>query len=328
MLLLTLASLGATVLASCECGYKTDENDVWQFSITTDFTSPSINSTSGFSANWQVTEAVQGDIADSSPYQRNYTTANVQLPHIGSSALTLLASAYTGPSGGAVQSGQITTIRSDILYGSFRSTFMVTGGSGACAGFFSYADDENENDIEVLTDEGTRQVHFSTQPIDSSGATVTMDLPDNAVTTSLQSYRFDWKSNAVTYFVNGELMSNITRHPSTEASQIIMNAWSNGGAFTGGPPTRDMMLSVKSITLYFNTSVASTVGAYERKCAAAGGKAVCSVDPVRSTDQSLSTTAGLVVSSTGAQATGLATRTASLSGLALFMAFMTVALSA
>lgn len=271
--------LAGSVSASCECGYRTNTGEVWQSRILTNFTS-AVNSSQGFDANWVVTNRVQGAVTNSTPYQINYTTGNVIFPSSGSSSprLTLIASGYAGEVDGAIRSAQIETLRDDILYGSFRAAYAVNGPSGACSGFFSYADDSNENDVEVLTQDGPDEIHFTNQPADDGGVTAAMYMPNNLLTTNEQEYRFDWTAQGVKYYINDIFMTNLTQHPSGEASQILMNAWSNGGSFTSGPPMADVQVAVRFMHLYFNTSSTTVAQEYQSACAAAGGSAVCDAD--------------------------------------------------
>lgn len=288
--LLLLSQILDLVSADCECGYKTNAGDVWQFRIATNFSTA--NATAAFYQDWRIIDKIQGDVTESTPYTINYTTANVVFPASNASTddgvLTLITSAYTGASGGSVPSAQIGTIRDDILFGSFRASYAVNGGAGACAGFFSYYNDTNENDVEILTKDGDDEVVFTNQAINTTDSTVTVTLPDNALTTSTQTYRFDWTSESVKYFVNDHFMTNITNNPSEEPSYIYLNSWSNGDTFTGGPPTTDMDMTISSIVLFFNTSDAATAASFDSACQASGS--TCTVETT-SIDYSSSTAA-------------------------------------
>lgn len=295
--------------SGCECGYVTNTGDVWQSKISTSFAVADNGSASAvvdaFLADWSVSSVQRGDLSASVPYTINYTTANVFYPTVSSQALVLQASAYVGPVGGAVDSGQISTNRTDILYGSFRATYKVTGGSGAVAGFFSYADDENENDMEIVTADGTNEVHFTNQPYPGEGATY---LYNGTATDVDHEYRFDWTSAGVTYFIDNDYKTDITTHPSTEASQILLNTWSNGGPFSSGPPTENAIMTVSSITLYFNSSLVDSA-TFDATCLATQ-VAVCQADPgVAAQDVPVSSTTTSTVASTSSSTSASSTTT-------------------
>lgn len=300
------------VSASCECGYRTNTNEVWRYRVQSDFGAS--NASSSFPQDWQIVSRIQGQVTSSTPYQVNYTTSNVVLPWNGSAngVVTLIASAYFGAPGGAVGCGEIVTVRDDILYGSFRASYAVTGGEGAVAGFFSYADDLNENDIEILTKDGDNEVSFTNQGANLTDSSVITTLPNDAVTTDSQEYRFDWTADSVKYYVNDYFLTNITKNPSQEASQIRLNAWSNGDTFTGGPPTTDMQMSISSITMYFNSSNATINSQYQSACRAAGSHAICAVDSSSIMSLSSATSSASRLSA-AAQSSGSVTSGASIS---------------
>ena len=68
-------------------------------------------------------------------------------------------SLVTTHTGDTQSSAEIDTAK-NIMYGSFRVTAQVLSPAGAVAGIFTYADDSNEADIEMLTDESTHTIQF------------------------------------------------------------------------------------------------------------------------------------------------------------------------
>ena len=61
---------------------------------------------------------------------------------------------------GTTQSSAELDTAKNILYASFRVTAQVISPPGAVAGIFTYADDTNEADIEILTNEPTNTIQF------------------------------------------------------------------------------------------------------------------------------------------------------------------------
>ncbi|KAJ4392927.1 hypothetical protein N0V93_002131 [Gnomoniopsis smithogilvyi] len=257
------------VAATCECGYQTNAGDVWQYSILSDFSNTS-TSTFASSADWTIVDAVH-ESGTTNPYNLAYTSANVA---VQDSTLQLTCSAYNMSSDMTIYAGEITTQRDDILYGSFRSNHRVQGGSGAVAALFFYADDDNEIDIEHLTDDPVTYVHFTNQPDE----TLTTSMPDGVERTSYATYRFDWHPSQTRFYVNDMLTTNFTADVPTVSGTIQLNSWANGGSFTGAQvPTTDSVMSVQWIRLYFNTSSSSSAASWASACEAAA-VAICQVD--------------------------------------------------
>lgn len=255
--------------ASCECGYQTNTGDIWQYSIVSDF-SGTDSSTFASSADWTIVDTVH-ESGTTNPYTLAYTSANVA---VQDSTLQLTCSAYNSSTDMTIYAGEITTQRDDILYGSFRANYRVQGGSGAVAGFFFYADDSNEIDIEHVTDDPVTDVHFTNQPDE----TLTTSMPDNVERTAYATYRFDWHSSQTKFYVNGVLSGNLTGDVPTVNGTIQLNSWANGGPFTGSQvPTSDSVMSVQWIELYFNTSSSSSAETWAGTCEAAA-VAACVVD--------------------------------------------------
>lgn len=257
------------VEASCECGYQTNTGDVWQYSIVTDFSGTDTN-TFASSADWTIVNAVH-ESGTTNPYNLAYTSANVA---VQDSVLQLTCSAYDPSSDMTIYAGEIITQRDDILYGSFRANYRVKGGSGAVAALFFYADDTNEIDIEHVTDDPVRDVHFTNQPDE----TLTTYMPDGVERTSYAIYRFDWYSSQTRFYVNDVLSANFTGDVPTVNGTIQLNSWANGGPFTGSQaPTTDSVMSVQWIKLYFNTSSTSSAATWASACETAA-VAACVVD--------------------------------------------------
>lgn len=257
------------VAATCECGYQTNTDEVWQYSIVTDFNTTD-TTTFSTSADWTIVDSVHAN-GTTHPYTLAYTGANVV---VQDSTLQLTCSAYESSPNKTIYAGEIITKRSDILYGSFRSSHRVEGGAGAVAALFFYADDADEIDIELVTDDHVRDVHFTNQP----DGLITTYMPNGASRTTFASYRFDWLPSQTSFYVNDVLSGSLTDDVPAINGSIELNSWANGGSFTGSQvPTTDSVMSVQWIKLYFNTSSSSSAESWESNCEAAG-VAVCLVD--------------------------------------------------
>lgn len=257
------------VSATCECGYQTNTGDVWQYSLVTEFNTTDTTTFSS-STDWTIVESVHVN-GTSNPYALAYTATNVV---VQDSTLQLTCSAYEASDSKTIHAGEIKTQRSDILYGSFRSSHRVQGGTGAVAALFFYADDSDEIDIELVTDDAVRNVHFTNQP----DGIIQTYMPNGVSRTSFASYRFDWLPSQTSFYVNDVLSGSLTEDVPAVNGSIELNSWANGGSFTGTQvPTTDSVMSVQWIHLYFNTSSSSSAASWEKGCKAAG-VAVCMVD--------------------------------------------------
>ncbi|OAA58553.1 Concanavalin A-like lectin/glucanase, subgroup [Niveomyces insectorum RCEF 264] len=122
------------------------------------------------------------------------------------------------------------------------------GGSGGSAGGGtgggdggSDADDSvlQEVDLEVLTKYPRTQVQCTNQPsIDSNGqlipaATENVSLPNGLGWNDWAVYRLDWTPRQSTWYVAGEQIANISFQTPRNPSRIHINAWSDGGNWTG-----------------------------------------------------------------------------------------------
>ncbi|ODQ52789.1 concanavalin A-like lectin/glucanase, partial [Saitoella complicata NRRL Y-17804] len=269
-----LATAAGTAQAACECGYQTGDGSVWSHAMTADFSSMADADTiadSGISSDWYA--QTWGTDAGTAAYQMQNNGSNA---YVRNGNLVVKTSGYSGS--GAVQVGEVDTARTDILYGSFRSTFSVEATPGVCAGFFYYKSDTQETDIEVLTSESTNQIHYSNQPAydastDNSvpGATYT-EAVSGGWTSSIQ-HRFDWQPSVTTFYQNGNAIRQMTVNVPSTPGAVIMNVWSDGGDWTQGPPTADAHMYISNYQFYFNVTndQQGSSSTFEKSCAAAGG---------------------------------------------------------
>jgi hypothetical protein len=270
--LLKLGSLLAAapwVNAACECGYKTNTGEVWQYAVETDYSKLTALDW-GSSPDWNIVE-----IAREATVTLNYTQANVAL---SGGNLQLTCSAYNTSSEYGIRSGEIRSNRSDIMYGSFRASYSVDARSpGSVAGFFFYANDTQEIDIEVQSKMDGRTVHLGNQPTQSTD----VYLPNGGIVGGMHDYRFDWLRNGTKFYLDSVPAGGFTKDVPVVDGTINFNMWGNGGSFSGPQtPTTDNVMSISKIAMYFNSSSKSTSAQWEKACKAANKKSVCEVDAV------------------------------------------------
>jgi beta-glucanase (GH16 family) len=303
--LFSLPQLISLVLADdCACGYKTDDTSVYTEIIESDFTQ--IKNAPILSIDWQIqTWKISLNTAANIPYNRIAQAANV-IPG-DTSGLQMLVKAVNGQDVGV---SEVRTQREDIKYGSFRVKMQTTKVNGTCSAFFwvstvisfefsadvimQYQNDTREIDIEILS----RQVKTSGSP--PGIANFVIHSPDSAAnnfdasktdtftqspltfnpTESFHEYRMDWKPNTVEFAVDNVQSCAMSKNVPQTGGRIFLNHWSDGGVWSGAPPTQDATVIIQSVRLYFNSSDPIRVNTANMKCQAAkklGGGNVCDV---------------------------------------------------
>lgn len=105
----------------------------------------------------------------------------------------------------------------------------MRGGSGACAGIFTYFDDDNESDIEILTRDETNHIRYTNQPgLDDAGneipeASTDAVMKNGAVWTEWNDHRLDWTPELSAWYVNGEQAVTKTYGIPKNPSSVILN---------------------------------------------------------------------------------------------------------
>ncbi|OIW35706.1 concanavalin A-like lectin/glucanase [Coniochaeta ligniaria NRRL 30616] len=265
----TAALLVVHANAACECGYKTNTGQTWQYSVETDFSK--LNTLEwAATTDWAISNLVRQATVD-----LNYTTNNVA---VSNGKLQLLCSAYNATTDSSIRSGQIRTTRQDILYGSFRASYSVMALSpGSVAGFFFYANDTQEIDIEIQSKMNNQTVHLGNQPTQSTD----VYLPNKGVVTGMHDYRFDWLKTETKFYLDSVPAGGFTKDTPVVDGTISFNMWGNGGSFSGPQtPTTDNVMSISKIALYFNTSDSTESAKWEKACKAVKKRPVCVVDRV------------------------------------------------
>jgi beta-glucanase (GH16 family) len=147
------------------------------------------------------------------------------------SAKTNLAFVSSRQSETSHQSSGIDFTDESILRLSLRLYVRVSGAPGACAAFFTYENDTQEADIELLTRDNDDVVGFNTQPtLDIHDQYVpdshwNMSLPNNITRESWIMYRMDWVEDQVVWYVNGVHMANTTVNVPVEPSRLSIALW-------------------------------------------------------------------------------------------------------
>lgn len=311
-LLRALLSLAGAVECACECGYVLhDTMQYYTHHLTTDFSHyPDVTAlnknpaASGFSADWTVQSwSAGGSSNDSIPRRNDESNVFVQ-----NGTLVLRQLGYSDQDRTSNKSVSVAAIVSNeqgFLHGSFRSIFKVSEDRGSVGGFFWYhvrfstigshvtmklkfpsQNDTNEIDLEVLTKEpNDTTVHYTTHPsvlpsgsvVPGASTAARLNLP----WTDFQEHRFDWTRDNVTFYQDGVASHTTIANVPQVGGSVQLNLWADGSAWSGEPSKTDVIMAVKSIQMYFNTTTSDSGldTAFNDVCTRAGGRntpdAVC-----------------------------------------------------
>lgn len=155
--------------------------------------------------------------------------------------------------------GEIENMQKNLMHASLRMYGRVVGSKGAVAGFFTFFDDTNESDIEILTDDPTDMIRYTNQPsLDKDGNEVSQasTAPDNLPKwDEWQTHRIDWLPKNSYWYLNDKQVAANTYSVPREASFLVINMWSDGGEWSGNMSVGDSAeFQIQWIELIFNTS--------------------------------------------------------------------------
>ncbi|MCJ1413341.1 hypothetical protein MMC19_007446 [Ptychographa xylographoides] len=194
--------------------------------------------------------------AGTAPYSQQYSSEQVA---VGGGTLQLKVPG--GQTSSPIQGAEVQTTVQDILYGSVRTTVLVSEVAGTCHGLFYYKDDNQESDIEILTADFESGIHYTNQANTpgQKSTTATHPLPSNA-TIVMHEYRLDWLPGQTVYYLDGLQQQVLERNVPDTPGSWLWNNWSNGDSeWSAGPPETDSILHIQKIEMYYNrTSTAGT----------------------------------------------------------------------
>lgn len=162
-----------------------------------------------------------------------------------------------------------------ILHSSMRIRMKVltdsnnTVAAGAVLGFFTYASDTQETDIEMLTRRSHSQVQVTNQPVSSNAApgTANVSLATGKTWTDWAEYRMDWFPKQTIWYIDGQQVYQTANSVPTEASALTLNLWSNGGSFSGNMSQgAQVRAAVQYIEMVYNTTDSQGNGGSGTQC--------------------------------------------------------------
>jgi hypothetical protein len=172
----------------------------------------------------------------------------------------------------------------NLMHVSMRMYGRVVGDKGAVAGFFTFIDDSNESDIEILTRDPVDTIRYTNQPsVGKDGnevAAASLAPSDLPSWEDWQTHRIDWLPKHSFWYLNGNQVAANTYSVPKKSSYMVLNMWSDGGEWSGNMTDGGSAeFHVQWIEMTFNTS-----GPYEgknEKRASKGCETVCKIDDVK-----------------------------------------------
>jgi len=157
-----------------------------------------------------------------------------------------------------------------------------------------YFNDTQEIDIEFLSREfnavskifpvnlvlQTRESALAGYDARKTGTSLLANLSFDP-TADFHEYRIDYLPNRVLFYADGRIVGHMNGSAVPSGpGHLILQHWSNGNPqWSGGPPARDAVLTVRHAMAFFNSSNAPQVEASNARCATGKGD-VCHVPDV------------------------------------------------
>lgn len=327
-LLAQVAMLLRSVQADCECGYRvtvnsslvntteTGTSDIPTQYVLTDLIETNFANISDISKNtdwvrqeWNTTAA-----QSRGTYGQMMAVDNVVTNKGDGLQITVQAGEITND---LVPGGEIDSARTDIFYGTFRSSMKLTDQAGTVSAFFwvsinrslaprhltddmsQYFNDTQEIDMEFLSkDFHSSNASYPVNLVLQSRASAEAGYDASHTPTyqvvnlpfdpraDFHEYRMDFFPGRVLFLADGAPLAEMDSPAGipTTAGHLAMNQWSNGNAdWSGGPPTAaDAVMTIRYVKAYFNSSDEARLSAYEKRCSGGGAAAgaVCDIPEV------------------------------------------------
>ncbi|KAM0288733.1 hypothetical protein ACHAO9_006796 [Fusarium lateritium] len=209
--------------------------------------------------DWRTTSRYPGPVNDMS-LARHYVPGHVFIDKPQDEAQMVL---YTNRlRNNTQQGGEVYFTEALVDSISLRVKARVTGAPGAVAGFFTYFNDTQDSDIEVLTQDEDNRVHYSNQPTENTTISTTIPGTTHNETRSgsyqdWTVYRLDWlrDQGLSAWYIDGKLAKTSRVNVPVTPSTVYINMWSSGGSFSGRMDYgANATLEIQWIQMAFNAS--------------------------------------------------------------------------
>jgi hypothetical protein len=252
---------------------------------------PSLFNSDDFGSDWGI-QSWSKDPTEDFPIPMSNSLANVYLGQENNSTFLTLRTSRTE---GHQTASEIENQQKNLMHVSMRMYARIRGAKGAVAGFFTFFDDSNESDIEILTTDPTDQIRYTNQP------SVNKDTGEEVTAASTgptglarwdewQMHRIDWLPKNSYWYLNNKLVAANTYSVPRKPSGLILNMWSDGGSWSGNMSVgQHAEFQIQWVEMTFNTSGPYTGTAKENEKrgaeletrAASGCENVCKIDGVK-----------------------------------------------
>ncbi|AEO57601.1 glycoside hydrolase family 16 protein [Thermothelomyces thermophilus ATCC 42464] len=187
---------------------------------------------------------------------------------------------------------EIESASSGFKYLSLRMRARTVGAAGAITAVFTYRGsdmlaDVQESDLEIRTADKRNLVHYTNQPAYTDDGDVVPEatrkatMPHGLDWTAWAIHRLDWTPGLTTWYVDDVEVARIAFQAPRDESNIILNAWSDGGRWTGNMTRFDAAyLQVQWLELLYNSTDPDETKRSRRRQQQDGDgcNAVCSID--------------------------------------------------
>ncbi|KAL2164614.1 hypothetical protein VTH06DRAFT_3831 [Thermothelomyces fergusii] len=185
---------------------------------------------------------------------------------------------------------EIESTSSAFKYLSLRMRARTVGAPGAITAVFTYRGSKTlagvqESDLEIRTSDRRNLLHYTNQPAYTDDGEVVPEATRNATMphgrdwTAWAVHRFDWTPGLTTWYVDGVELARIAFQAPRDESSIILNAWSDGGGWTGNMTLFDAaFLQVQWLELLYNRTTEKDGAKQDEDGDEDGCEIVCSID--------------------------------------------------
>ncbi|KAK4937715.1 hypothetical protein LTR10_021725 [Elasticomyces elasticus] len=217
--------------------------------------------TSAFAKDWNIQNWGHEREGPDYPVTVQNSPQNVFIGHDpeGSSTSHLTLRAYRTED--FTSTAELENLQRNLLHASIRLHARVRGATGVVAGMFTYLNDSQESDIEILTRDPPNCIRYTNQPsvgsdgYDVPGASTEIELPAPIVWSDWVTHRLDWTSQVSSWYADSQWLLDKEYGIPYLPSYLVLNLWSNGGDWSGNMTLGSAAyLDIQWIDMVFNTS--------------------------------------------------------------------------
>lgn len=233
--------------------------DDWDDAPNLDAGEANIFNSDAWNKDWNI-QTWSKNASDDFPVRMVNSPANVYLQQNNDSNNPFTYLSLRTTRGGDFQSAaEIENLQKNVKHVSMRMSARVVGDKGAVAGFFTFYDDDNESDIEILTSDPADVIRYTNQPsVDKDGNEVAASSQRKAKLPTWdewQTHRIDWLDKNSYWFLNQKQVAASSYSVPRKPSFLVLNMWSDGGSWSGNMTDGGSAeFQIQWIEMTFNTS--------------------------------------------------------------------------